>query len=385
MTTILCTSDLHINANGPRWAECQRVLGWIADYVAREDIGLVILAGDIYDRVSTPTERAFAAAWVTRLAAFAPVVIVRGNHDASRDLSILGALEAEHPIHVYEEPGVIVEAGVVVQCLPWPRTAELAARGLSDLSLDEAAREALRAVLLGLASEADSVSTDPAQGSEDVLPIVLATHALISGAVTSHGQPLVGGELSLGLSDLALAAADVVIAGHIHAPQEWEYGGRRTAYCGSPFRTSFGESEAKSVVRLDVVEGVRLAFSRVATPAQRMILQDADWQRGEFVWYAHAEVPAGSQVRLRYTVAAEHREAARTAATALRDGWLAAGAERVVVEPEVVATSTARAPEIATATTVREQLETLWTARADRPADAESVLRGLAEIEQGEA
>lgn len=384
MTTILCTSDLHISATSPRWAECQRVLGWFADLAVRE-ADLVIIAGDLYDRASTPTERSFAAQWVTRIAAACPVVIVRGNHDASRDLAILGALETGHEIHVFEQPGVLVEAGVVVQCLPWPRTAELAAKGLAGQALDEVAREALRDVLRGLANEAAAtVGHEAAVGNTDA-PIILATHALITGAVTSHGQPLVGGELTVGLADLALSRADVVVAGHIHKPQAWTHGDVETLYCGSPFRTSFGEHEAKSVVRIEV-DGARPVVSRIETPAQRMIDIDAAWENGLLVLYtdrfAFGEGDVfGSHVRLRYTVQAEHREAARALAAELRAGWLAAGAERVVVEPEVIATSTARAPEIARATTVRAQLEALWTARGDRPADADAVLLGLAEIE----
>lgn len=388
MTTILCTSDLHISATSPRWAECQRVLGWFADLAVRE-ADLVIIAGDLYDRASTPTERSFAAQWVTRIAAACPIVIVRGNHDASRDLAILGALETGHEIHVFEQPGVLVEAGVVVQCLPWPRTAELAAKGLAGQALDEVAREALRDVLRGLANEAAAtVGHEAAVGNTDA-PIILATHALITGAVTSHGQPLVGGELAVGLADLALSRADVVVAGHIHKPQAWTHGAMRVEYCGSPFRTSFGEHEAKSVVHLDVEDDGRVSLAHVATPAQQMHTVDGRWVPGLATimrdGWERDDVDelrvAGDQVRLRYTVQAEHREAARARAAELRAGWLAASAERVVVEPEVIATSTARAPEIARATTVRAQLEALWTARGDRPADAESVLLGLAEIE----
>lgn len=378
MTTILCTSDLHISATSPRWAECQRVLGWFADLAVRE-ADLVIIAGDLYDRASTPTERSFAAQWVTRIASACPVVIVRGNHDASRDLAILGALEATHAIHVFEEPGVLVEAGIVVQCLPWPRMAELAAKGLAGQALDEVAREALRDVLRGLANEARGITDFYSSLSENQSKVVLATHALITGAVTSHGQPLVGGELAVGLADLALARADVVVAGHIHKPQSWTHGDVEALYCGSPFRTSFGEHEAKSVVRVEV-DGARTVVSRIDTPAQRMIDLTTD-EAGVFVVPCSMHDFAGSHVRLRYSTSAERREAAMATARAMRDELVRWGAERVVIEPEVIVTSTARAPEIARATTVRAQLEALWTARGDRPADAESVLLGLAEIE----
>jgi exonuclease SbcD len=386
MTTILCTSDLHICATSPRWAECQRVLGWFADLAVRE-ADLVIIAGDLYDRASTPTERTFAAAWLTRIASACPVVIVRGNHDASRDLSILGELRAKHPIHVAEHPEVIAVAGVVVQCLPWPRLGELAARaGESGLALEERARAALGDVLRGLAAEADLHIDDEAMPR---MRRILATHTLITGAVTSHGQPLVGGEMVVGLADLALAGADVVIAGHIHKPQEWEHGGVRMLYCGSPFRTAFGEQEDKSVVRILDGEAhhTGLQIMRVPTPAQRMVDVDMRWDAGRFVGDAFAkqalDEAEGNQVRFRYRVDAEHREAARVEAAKLRAAWLDAGAERVVVEAEVVASSTARAPEIAQRTSVAAMLDDLWRVRGDAPADRDGVLGALAELEEG--
>ena len=380
MTTILATSDLHICATSPRWAECQRVLGWFADLAVRE-ADLVIIAGDLYDRASTPTERTFAAAWLTRIASACPVVIVRGNHDASRDLSILGELRATHPIHVAEHPEVIAVAGVVVQCLPWPRLGELAARvGESGLALEERARAALGDVLRGLAAETRETKAWADQ------TVILATHALITGAVTSHGQPLVGGEMVVGLADLALAGADVVIAGHIHKPQEWEHGGVRMLYCGSPFRTAFGEHEVKSVVRIEDAAG-GLRVEQVETPAQRMIDVDMRWDAGRFVGDAFAmqalDEAKGNQVRFRYRVNAEHREAARVEAAKLRAAWLAAGAERVVVEAEVVATSTARAPGIAQRTSVAAMLDDLWRVRGDAPVDRDGVLGALAELEEG--
>lgn len=400
MTTILATSDLHINATSPRWAECQRVLAWFADLAVRE-ADLVIVAGDLYDRASTPTERTFAASWLTRIASACPVIVVRGNHDAARDLAILGALESAHPIHVTEQPEVICEAGVVVQCLPWPRLGELAARsGESGLALEERARAALGDVLRGLASEADKrarpTATDDLAFLDAPAPVILATHALITGAVTSHGQPLVGGEMALGLADLALAGADVVIAGHIHKPQEWEHGGVRMLYCGSPFRTAFGEHERKSVVALEVQDDGVVRVERIPTPAQRMVDVEARWYPalGDFrvshetappaeEWRPESQVSAGDQVRFRYTVAAEFREAARAEAAKLRAEWLDAGAERVVVEAEVVASSTARAPEIAQRTSVAAMLDDLWRVRGDAPADRDGVLGALAELEEG--
>lgn len=389
MGRIFCISDTHVCHASPRWAECQRVLTWFADLAVRE-ADLVIHCGDLFDRTASTRDREFAHWWVHRVTSHCPLILIRGNHDPLGEIDMLAAHASNNTCYTAEEPCVIVEAGVVVQCLPWPRVAELAARtGATGADLDERAREALRDVLRGLAVEADRRD---GSSSEDHSPMlrVLATHALITGAVTSHGQPLVGGELALGLADLALAEADCVVAGHIHAPQGWTYGTTPIDYCGSPFATAFGEREEKSILR--IVAGEHLTGTRVATPAQRMIdvtgrYVQADAREAGFLASAHLDYDTlpdvqGHQVRLRYSVPAEHRAEAASFAAAAKAAWLRDGAERVVVEPEVLVASTARAPEIARATTVREQLEAMWTARSDRPADADGVLSALAEIEE---
>lgn len=379
MTVIYCISDTHISHNSPRWSECERVLTWFAEEACR-GADLVLHCGDLFDRAASTKDREFAHWWVGQVTAHCPLVLIRGNHDPVGEITMLQAHATAHPCHTAETPDVIAVAGVVVQCLPWPRLGELAARaGESGLALEERARAALGDVLRGLAAEARDTKAWADQ------TVILATHTLITGAVTSHGQPLVGGEMVVGLADLALAGADVVIAGHIHKPQEWEHGGVRMLYCGSPFRTAFGEHEAKSVVRIEDASG-GLRVERVETPAQRMIDVDARWVVAGSYFHFDNGRPLGvtdAQVRLRYTVASEHREMARVEAAKLRAAWLDAGAERVVVEAEVVASSTARAPEIAQRTSVAAMLDDLWRVRGDAPADRDGVLGALAELEEG--
>jgi hypothetical protein len=66
---------------------------------------------------------------------------------------------------------------------------------------------------------------------------------------------------------------------------------------------------------------------------------------------------------VRYLVDADKREAARRAAAELRADLLARGAVSVRVEEQVEATTRARAPEVAEARTLPEQLRAFWEPR----------------------
>ena len=129
----LALADSHFSGRpGGKLAECEAIHPEIADKAAAHGATLTVHAGDLAHAASTPDERAAEARVLTRLAAFGPVVLVRGNHDTRRDLAIFRRLRTVHPILVAEEPSVFIVAGVAVACLPWPDIGDLttAARAL---------------------------------------------------------------------------------------------------------------------------------------------------------------------------------------------------------------------------------------------------------------
>ncbi len=348
-------ADSHFDATS-RFDECVRLHDWIADDIAARDVDLVLHAGDVYERQSTPRERAAVADWVQRVTALAPMVIVRGNHDAVGDLALLERLETREVLHVVEDARVIPVGGALVACLAWPRKAELAAAGAD-------AGDALRAVLRGLGAEL----------AEHPGPRILLAHAMVTGSVTSTGQPLVGHDLELGLADLGLARADLYALGHIHRGQSWTWDGAPVVYPGSPRRTAFGETEAKGYV-VATFDGHRCTTEFVEVPATPMVHLETEWAPEHVGLPGDVVVPAGfcddldeptrgAEVRLRYHVAPDRRDAARAAAEQWRARALADGAVSVKVEEVVEAEVRARAPEVAAAPTLDEKLAALWAAR----------------------
>lgn len=358
---VIADSHFHF---GLRWEECVRVHDWIVRDGAERGVELWLHAGDIYERASTPDERRAVAAWVQRATDVAPMVLVRGNHDAPRDLEILARLETRFPVIVEEAFGVHVVAGVAVAALAWPQKAAIMAGARSIAEADLEAAESLRAVLRHLGAELDRV----AEG----LPRLLVAHAMTRGSETSAGQPLVGCDFELGIEDISLARADLYALGHIHKGQSWTHGAP-IVYPGSPRRTAFGEIEPKGYLIVDASPG-SATWKLVETPCAPMFLGEDAWdgERGRFEreWAGLPETVEGAELRLRFTVAAEHMDAACKAAENVRSYLLEMGAVHVKIDPVPRPTSVARAPEVARAKRLGDKLLALWKARDAMPEQA---------------
>ena len=377
MTRIAVIADSHYDEHS-RFEECLRIHQWIARDLVERGVDLVLHAGDVFERKSTPRERMAFASWVRQVTDHAPLLIVRGNHDAVGDLPLFARLETKHPVIVEEGAAVHVVAGVAVGCLAWPRRAEiLAAAGHEGReATEQLAGDALRAVLRGLGQELANQEG----------PRILLSHAMVRGSVTSTGQPLVGCDLEIGLDDLALAGADFVALGHIHKGQQWDPGGVPMAYPGSPRRTSFGELESKAYLVVDLFPGRRgeIAVERVETPSTPMVHVDAEVRElGGSLLLVAEDAPddvRGAEVRLRYLVDADQRELGKRLAAERKEALLRDGAVDVRVEEVVRPTTRARAPEVAKATTLEGKLRSFWAAKNDvppAPRDAELIRKAI--------
>lgn len=398
---VVVVADSHFD-EGSRFAECVRLHQEIEGWVRANKPDLLVHAGDIFERRSTPTERHAVADWLQDIAQTCPVVVVRGNHDAEADVEFMDRLRSVHPIRCMERPGVVQAGCCQIACLPWPRKAALLA-SLGHVPQEhaaQAAQEALRAVLGGF----------PAM-MRDTTPCLFVGHVMMRGSVTSVGNPLVGMDMELGLDDLALARCDAYALGHIHKGQGWEVtglhepsrcstwtpGNTPAFYPGSPRRTAFGELESKGFSVISFMRDAtnwKAEVEFVELPATPMVLIETEWAPEHVGMPGDVIVPAGfadfdqsnvagAEVRFRYNVASEHREAARAAAQAWRELALSSGqVVSVKVEEVVEAAQRARAPEVATARTLQEQLDAYWASKGFDPGSRRSALLSkLSELE----
>src|SRR5690606_22402517 len=92
----------------------------------------------------------------------------------------------------------------------------------------------------------------------------------------------------------------------------------------------------------------------------------------------------GAEIRLRYHVESDRRDAARASADDVKRRLLVHGALSVKVEEVVEATTRARAPEIAVAQTIADKLEVFWRAKGIEVSDEREarVFSKLTQVEE---
>ncbi len=235
----------------------------IVETAVTEQVDLVLFAGDAYkDRNPQPT---FQREWGKRMMRLSdagiPTLLLVGNHDVSpatgraHTLQEFKTLAVPH-IHVADSIRLFTadELGVPIQIItvPWVSYSRIAAMDMaSDLSRDAVFAEAENLVgdLVNKAIEA----ADPD------LPIILAAHASVQGAVFgSERAVMLGSELVLGGSLVRDKRLDYVALGHIHKHQALSAKGTHPpiVYPGSIERIDFGEvNERKGFVVAEISKG----------------------------------------------------------------------------------------------------------------------------------
>lgn len=249
-------ADLHLgkNVNDFSMIEDQKyILNEITEYIARENVDAVILAGDIFDR-TVPSEEAVKVfdGFITAMASMDKMVFaVSGNHDSderlnygsrlfeSNNVYIAGRydgeircidIEDEHgPLHVWLMP--YVKASRVAHYFPDAKID----------SYDAAFRTAISKC---------SVNTDERN--------LIVIHQFVTGGSSAHEPELAGSEtmvLNVGLIDRVSADCfddfDYVAMGHIHSGQAV---GRETCrYSGSLLKYSLNHREVAGTKTIPVI------------------------------------------------------------------------------------------------------------------------------------
>ena len=245
---LVAIGDCHFGPQGGRNAERYRAFDQIvSEGLALERLGAWLVLGDVFHAKSSIEDRNAVAARLQRMAARAPVVAVRGNHDAPNDLDIFGRLGAAYPIRVVARPTVVsldLATGdhAEIAVVPYPDKGGLVAQEMTR----EDGLDALLAIVFDLARQLSNARVEGAL-------TLSAAHINIGGAVTSVGQTMIGGELELDpLMIQTLAELGPVLCGHIHKPQ-LIHGAH---YAGSITAQDFGEVEAKRYLVVEAEHAV---------------------------------------------------------------------------------------------------------------------------------
>lgn len=379
MTRVALIGDNQRDPNS-RAAEHDRVLDFVAAEVVARGCHALAHTGDWFERRSTAEDRRVLRQWRDRVRAAMPVVGVAGNHCAAGEAAELSAdaVPGLHDCIVADSPRVVVRAGVAFGLAPWPRRELLHAwlgREVSRGEVDATANELLKDVLRGIGAELAALPAD--------MPRVLVIHAEPAEYKLGADQPLhVAEGMKVAVEDMVqLTGVDVAAVGHIHRPDCFlvtRADGVEVPVIlvGSPRRTAYasGELEEKSITILEF-DGRRLVrWERIPTPATPLHLVETAWgSDGLAVNVASIDNPAGAEIRLRYAVPADEREAARRVAQEVADAWTALGAAEVQIEEVVLSTSRARMPELAACATIFDRLRLKW--ERDGDVDSERAAR----------
>ena len=257
---ILHTSDLHI---GKRLMERDRlqeqidVLNEIVDLCERENVSLVLLAGDVFDTFlpSSEAEEIFYSTLKRLSGEKRAVVIVSGNHDDGVRLAACAPLAEEQGVYIFggtprtfktggNRPVRVMESGenwlvigdesgdrVYINALPYPNEARLK----EEKTEESYAEKIQRWIQKG------------EQGYRGDMPHILLTHLFVAGGRTSDSERGIdlGGARAVPLS--ALPEHGYIALGHLHKKQA--IGNAR--YSGSILQYSFDETSEKSVTLLE--------------------------------------------------------------------------------------------------------------------------------------
>ncbi len=257
---ILHTSDWHVGKrlmDRERLPEQIEALDEIAQICEREEVSIVLVAGDVFDTYLPPSsaEEAFFFAVKKLAGEKRAVVIVSGNHDDGIRLSACAPLAEEQGIYIFgnkprtfpcdgTRPVRVKESGegylllenekgeqVYVNALPYPNEA----RFKEDKTEESFAEKTARWIARGEA------------GYREGVPHILLSHLFVAGGKTSESERDIdlGGARAVPL--YALPQEGYVALGHLHKRQKL---GENVFYSGSPLQYSFDEARGEKGVYL---------------------------------------------------------------------------------------------------------------------------------------
>ncbi|MCB0976058.1 MAG: exonuclease SbcCD subunit D [Acidimicrobiales bacterium] len=377
---ILHTSDWHLGRSfhgASLLDEQAEALDRIARIVEQEEVELVVVAGDLFDRAIPPAPAVeLLGATLNRFhAAGAAVAAISGNHDSAvrvggNDalLNLLGvALRGDHrrvaePL-VLERPA---DGGppVAVYLIPYLEPVAVAADLSVAVAPNEIAPDTSAVPTLFDHLDSDRAADSGRTGGRSHRPtqdlVTRAAVARIREDIVRRGSVrsvvvahtfVAGGEVSDSERDLSVGnlervslstfdGFDMVALGHLHSPQR--LAGERIAYAGSPLPYSFSEEgQTKSVrmvelapsgevtatlVPLSVGRPVRTIVGDLADLLVDPALADAESARVR-VRLTDADLPnsAMARLRIRFPYAVELRHEPGGSMPVAGDDFVATG------------------------------------------------------------
>lgn len=359
---IISFGDLHIGAGCD--PDVLAATDEIIDTAKKIKPDLIVITGDVYDSTSDPESREIAKDIVIGCANVSPVSIIKGNHDARKDLLILGNLQAPYQITVYEQPGCVAypvqDPCVFVHYLSW---------------FTKAAWTAMRSgVNMGIQSGNDAVSLLALEFLKTQVSKygpgkhLLFAHLMISGSRAENHQPLLGEGITFGYHDLVEAGFAGGAFGHIHLAQVFgdsDAGSPEFRYNGAVAAMNYGESARYKT--FSILDTDTMVFDVRTLHTIARINLDAYWGINGLGWVAPEGLPTESGARVKVKALIEEGYSADDAAKAIRESPLIVAPLELKIEMQSKPHDQVRAATIAAAKTACQKLEAYWAATGTTP------------------
>ena len=263
-----------------REEEHQAFLTWLLELIEKEEISVLIVAGDIFD-TGTPPNYALELYYnfLTKLSHSScdNIIITAGNHDSIATLKapkqLLKALnihlitsgdeDEEEIVPIYKQETL---EGIVC-AVPFLRDyvvrKSLDAQSMSDK--ENALTQGIKEHYNCIYKEALRVA-----GAKNV-PLIATGHLTTVGAKTSESEReiYIGGTLDIG-SDFLSEKFDYVALGHLHSNQK--VGFDHVRYSGSPIPLSFSEASSEKKVNIITFSGKTPSVREVSIPLYRSLV-----------------------------------------------------------------------------------------------------------------
>ena len=262
---ILHTSDLHfgINLHGIfllkyQWKFCDT----LCDIVRDNNIGAVIVSGDIFDTNVASAEAIKCWSYLATklcLEMKVPVIVCAGNHDGAARLASCSDLLKAAGLHISGTLEDGFEPIVIDNCeiysLPYYNPSDAAT--MLDCEADAGA--AMTEITKRILEKADKSKT-----------LVFSAHCFAAGGKAGESDISARTAESVGGADLVPLSAfngfDYVALGHLHRPQTLSKSGTIIRYSGTPMPYSFGEAAHNKTVSVFDTDNGTLTEIEVPQP-----------------------------------------------------------------------------------------------------------------------
>jgi DNA repair protein SbcD/Mre11 len=293
---ILHLADLHLGKlvhEAPMTDDQAQVLQQVLAMVRDENVDVVAISGDVYDRAIPPVSATrlmdeFLSVLVLEQAV--TVILTPGNHDSAERLSFGSRLLSAHGLHIAPGlpgeivPVVMADAHGPVTFIPLPYITPLMLKereeDLATGDFDEAMARVMTRVVA-------SLPENPGRS------VCLAHCFTLGGSTSESERPLSIGGSSV-VDPAHFTPFSLTLLGHLHRPQKVA---ERVFYAGSPLKYSFSEADhEKSAALYDL--GADGTFTRTLLPLipkrdlrriegeldVLLAAAEADPGRGDYLW-----------------------------------------------------------------------------------------------------